>query len=205
MEREVRAIRFGDPMDAETEIGTLIDEEAAERLEGMIGRAMAAGARLVCAGERKGAPMGPTVLTNVDARMDVVSEEIFGPALTVQPYDDIEPIFRALAMSAFRSARTGGVIVNGTSRWRSDQPEVRDPRHDRGAAAGHQLTRAALLPLGRGQRSRAGRRAPSGAAGEMQFNLLKRGEKTHAQHMHIPCTEHMHECAALARGVDSNR
>ena len=55
--------------------------------------------------------MGPTVLTNVDARMDVVSEEIFGPALTVQPDDDIEPIFRALAMSAFRSARTGGVIV----------------------------------------------------------------------------------------------
>jgi acyl-CoA reductase-like NAD-dependent aldehyde dehydrogenase len=139
VEQEVRAIRFGDPMDAETEVGTLIDEQAAERVEGMIDRAVAAGARLVCAGERRGASMGPTVLTNVDARMDVVSEEIFGPALTVQPYDEIEPIFRAisdspyglqcgiytnslpLAMSAFRSVRTGGVIVNGTSRWRSDQ------------------------------------------------------------------------------------
>jgi acyl-CoA reductase-like NAD-dependent aldehyde dehydrogenase len=139
LEKEVRAIRFGDPMNAETEVGTLIDEQAAERVEGMIGRAVAAGARLMCAGERRGASMGPTVLTNVDARMDVVSEEIFGPALTVQPYDEIEPIFRAisdspyglqcgiytnslpLAMSAFRSVRTGGVIVNGTSRWRSGQ------------------------------------------------------------------------------------
>jgi len=139
LQQEVRAIRFGDPMDPATEVGTLIDEQAATRVEGMIGRAVDAGAELLCAGERKGALMSPTVLTKVDARMDVVAEEIFGPAMTVQPYDAIEPIFEAisespyglqcgiftnsldLAMSAFRGVRTGGVIVNGTSRWRSDQ------------------------------------------------------------------------------------
>jgi acyl-CoA reductase-like NAD-dependent aldehyde dehydrogenase len=136
---EVRSIRFGDPMDPATEVGTLIDEQAARRVEGMVERAAGAGATIVCGGTRQGAQMEATVLTDVNERMDVISEEIFGPVMTVQPYDDIEPVFRAisespyglqcgiftnsldLAMSAFRQIRTGGVIVNGTSRWRSDQ------------------------------------------------------------------------------------
>jgi acyl-CoA reductase-like NAD-dependent aldehyde dehydrogenase len=135
----VRSLRFGDPMDPATEVGTLIDEDAGRRVEGMVSRAVDAGASLLCGGTREGALMAATVLTDVNGRMDVVSEEIFGPVMTVQPYDDIEPVFSAisaspyglqcgiytnsldLAMSAFRQVRTGGVIVNGTSRWRSDQ------------------------------------------------------------------------------------
>lgn len=137
--QEVKAVRFGDPLDPKTEVGTLIDEAAARRVEGMIGRAVDAGARLICSAERNGAQLGANVLTNVNSDMAVVTEEIFGPALTVQAYDDIEPIFDAisespfglqagiftnslaLAMKAFQRLRTGGVIVNGTSRWRSDQ------------------------------------------------------------------------------------
>ena len=71
--------------------------------------------------------------------MDVVCEEIFGPAMTIQPYEEIEPLFESisdspyglqcgiytnsldLALSAIKTVRTGGVIVNGTSRWRCDQ------------------------------------------------------------------------------------
>ncbi|HUD32774.1 MAG TPA: aldehyde dehydrogenase family protein, partial [Variovorax sp.] len=71
--------------------------------------------------------------------MRVVSDEIFGPAFSIQPYEEIAPLFEAisesayglqcgiftnsldLALSAIRTVRTGGVIVNGTSRWRSDQ------------------------------------------------------------------------------------
>lgn len=126
-------------MDPATEVGTLIDVEAARRVEGMVSRAAASGATLVCSGRRAGALLPAAVLADVVPHMDVVSEEIFGPVVTVQPYDEIEPIFRAisespyglqcgiftnsldLAMSAFRKIRTGGVIVNGTSRWRSDQ------------------------------------------------------------------------------------
>ena len=137
--REVDAIRFGDPMDISTEVGTLIDEQAAMRVEGMIGRAVDAGATLLRSGKRNGAQLGATVLGNVNADMDVVCEEIFGPAMTIQPYEAIEPIFESisespyglqcgiftnsldLALSAIRTVRTGGVIVNGTSRWRSDQ------------------------------------------------------------------------------------
>ena len=137
--REVDLIRFGDPMDPATEIGTLIDEEAAVRVEGMIGRAVDAGATLLRGCHRRGAQLDATVLTQVNGGMDVVRDEIFGPAVTVQPYEEIEPIFESisnspyglqcgiytnsldLALSAVKNIRTGGVIVNGTSRWRSDQ------------------------------------------------------------------------------------
>ena len=137
--REMDAIRFGDPMDPATEVGTLIDEEAALRVEGMIQRAVNAGATILRGGRRHGAQLGGTVLAGVNARMEVVAEEIFGPAMTIQSYEAIEPHFEAisaspyglqcgiytnsldLALSAIKNIRTGGVIVNGTSRWRSDQ------------------------------------------------------------------------------------
>jgi acyl-CoA reductase-like NAD-dependent aldehyde dehydrogenase len=139
LDAEVRRIRFGDPMDAATEVGTLIDEDAARRVEGMVERATRQGATVISGGARNGALMEATVLSDVDPSMDVVSKEIFGPVMTAQPYDEIEPIFEAisaspyglqcgiftnsldLALATFRKVRTGGVIVNGTSRWRSDQ------------------------------------------------------------------------------------
>lgn len=137
--QELDQIRFGDPMDPATEVGTLIDEQAATRVESMIQHAVGAGATLLRGGQRNGAQVNGTILTNVNKSMSVVCEEIFGPAMTIQPYEDITPIFNGisdspfglqcgiftrsidLAMAAYRSVRTGGVIVNGTSRWRSDQ------------------------------------------------------------------------------------
>ena len=137
--REVDLIRFGDPMDPATEVGTLIDEQAAMRVEATIERAVAAGATLLRGGKRHGALLEATVLTNVRPDMEVVCDEIFGPAMTVQRYEQIEPLFESisaspyglqcgiftnsldLALSAIKTVRTGGVIVNGTSRWRSDQ------------------------------------------------------------------------------------
>jgi acyl-CoA reductase-like NAD-dependent aldehyde dehydrogenase len=137
--REVDAIRFGDPMDMETEVGTLIDEQAAMRVEDMISRAVDGGASLLRGGQRNGAQLPGAILVKVKADMAVVCEEIFGPAMTIQPYEHIEPIFEAisesrfglqcgiftnsldLALSTIKNVRTGGVIVNGTSRWRSDQ------------------------------------------------------------------------------------
>ena len=137
--REMDAIRFGDPMDMATEVGTLIDEQAAIRVEGMVGRAVDAGATLLRGGKRQGAQLDGTILTNVKPSMDVVCDEIFGPAMTIQPYEEVEPIWKSisdspyglqfgiftnsldLALSAIKKVRTGGVIVNGTSRWRNDQ------------------------------------------------------------------------------------
>jgi acyl-CoA reductase-like NAD-dependent aldehyde dehydrogenase len=136
---EMDAIRFGDPLDMSTEVGTLIDEEAAIRVENMLAEAIEGGAQALRGWQRRGAQINGTILTNVEPSMRVVSEEIFGPAMTIQPYEEIDPIFRSitespyglqcgiytnsldLALAAFRKVRTGGVIVNGTSRWRSDQ------------------------------------------------------------------------------------
>lgn len=136
---EFDRIRFGDPLDLETDVGTLIDEQAAMRVERMLEQAVEAGAEPLRGWTRRGAQLDGTILTRVQPDMSVVAEEIFGPAMTLQAYDDIEPLFRAisespyglqcglytnsldLAMKAFRTVRTGGVIINGTSRWRSDQ------------------------------------------------------------------------------------
>ncbi|MCI5075389.1 aldehyde dehydrogenase family protein [Oricola sp.] len=136
---EIETLRVGDPMNPATEIGTLIDEEAALRVEAMLDRAVSAGAELLAGGSRTGAQIQPAVLHKVTQEMDVACEEIFGPAMSVIPYDDVEQIFRditasryglqagiftqslPLALAAIKGIRTGGVIVNGTSRWRSDQ------------------------------------------------------------------------------------
>ncbi|GAA4046014.1 aldehyde dehydrogenase family protein [Arthrobacter methylotrophus] len=136
---EVDSIRFGDPLDVATEVGTLIDEAAAVRVMGMVERAVDAGAQLLRGGSRTGAQVSATILSDVHPSMDVASQEVFGPTVTLQQYQEIEPIFRKisespfglqcgiytnsldLSLAAIRSLRTGGVIVNGTSRWRSDQ------------------------------------------------------------------------------------
>jgi len=137
--REMDAVRIGDPLDPATEVGTLIDAAAAARVDGVIDRALEAGAVAVRRGRRSGAQLGGTLLTNVRPDMPIVCQELFGPAMTIQPYDDIEPLFRAISDSPFglqcgiftnsldvvlkavRKLRTGGIIVNATSRWRSDQ------------------------------------------------------------------------------------
>jgi acyl-CoA reductase-like NAD-dependent aldehyde dehydrogenase len=136
---EIDSIRFGDPMDMATDVGTLIDEQAAIRVENMIGRSVDAGARLLRGCRRERAQLDATILTSVRPDMEVVRDEIFGPAFTIQSYEAIEPIFESisespyglqcgiftnsldLALSAIKNVRTGGVIVNGTSRWRNDQ------------------------------------------------------------------------------------
>jgi acyl-CoA reductase-like NAD-dependent aldehyde dehydrogenase len=135
----VRKLKTGDPLDPETDIGTLIDQRAAERVESWIGEAVAGGARLVIGGGRRGAQVDPTLLLDVNPTMQVVCNEVFGPLASVQPYSDIEAVFDIVssaplglqcgiytaslqtAMTAIRRLRSGAVIVNGTSTWRTDQ------------------------------------------------------------------------------------
>src|SRR5581483_7250334 len=78
---EVDKLKLGDPLDRSTDIGTLIDEAAACRVENWVREAHLGGARVVTGGRRKGAAFEPTVLTDVKSDMKVVCEEIFGPVL----------------------------------------------------------------------------------------------------------------------------
>lgn len=136
---EVGRMKVGDPLDPETDVGPLIDERAATRIEEWVADAAGGGARILIGGSRDGAFYAPTVLTDVKPDMKVVCEEVFGPVISVIPYDDVDHVFESisqsrfglqcglftnsapLALRALRSVRTGGIIVNGTSTWRPDQ------------------------------------------------------------------------------------
>ena len=136
---EVEKLRLGDPLEEATDVGTLIDEAAARRVESWMREAEAAGARVLTGGRRHGAAFEPSVVVDVRPSMKVVCEEVFGPLVTVQPFRDLEAVIGGInasrfglhcgvftrslstAMHCVRSIRTGGVIINGTSTWRTDQ------------------------------------------------------------------------------------
>jgi acyl-CoA reductase-like NAD-dependent aldehyde dehydrogenase len=136
--QRVAALRIGDPMDPATDIGSLISEGAATRIETWIQEAVARGARVLTGGERRGAILQPTVLVDVRPDDRVVCEEVFGPTLAVIPYDSLDEAFAAVndspwglqagiytrsldvAMAAARQIRVGGLNVNGPSRGRTD-------------------------------------------------------------------------------------
>lgn len=135
----VRKLRLGDPADPATDVGTLIDEAAAKRVEQWVADAVSRGARVLTGGKRHGAHYEPTVLVNVDPSMKVVCEEVFGPVVSVQRYRDLALVLAAVsadqyglqcgiftkslpvAFQAIRGLRVGGVIINGSSTWRTDQ------------------------------------------------------------------------------------
>lgn len=75
---EVKKLKTGDPLDAATDVGTLIDEKAAQRVEAWIAEAVQGGARVLTGGGRRGAQLEPTVLVDVTASMKVVCDEVFG-------------------------------------------------------------------------------------------------------------------------------
>jgi acyl-CoA reductase-like NAD-dependent aldehyde dehydrogenase len=80
-----------------------------------------------------------TVLVDVEPSMNVVCNEVFGPVVSVMPFDDFDAVCArisespfglqcgvftkstAKAIKAVRTIRTGGVVINGTSTWRTDQ------------------------------------------------------------------------------------
>lgn len=133
-----KSVVVGNPMDEATLVGPMIDEEAAQKAEGWIKEAVAAGARLLCGGSRKGAVLEPTVLAEVKPDMKVSCEEVFAPVVTVEPFDSFE---QAIAMAnnsvyglqagvfsnnfknimyAYQELEVGGVVINDSPTYRID-------------------------------------------------------------------------------------
>ena len=92
----IGGLKVGDPLDAETQIGPLIDERAADRVAGEVDAAKQAGAELVVGGERlgsgleRGAFLAPTLFADVDPTSRLGQDELFGPVLGVIPVDSME-------------------------------------------------------------------------------------------------------------------
>ena len=128
----------GNPADEGTEIGPLIRPSDADRVEAWIKEAIAAGAKLVEGGGREGSVLEPTILSGTKPGMKVVDEEIFGPVVVVEPYDDFEDALAMVnhsryglqagiytrdagrIMTAYRELEVGAVIVGDTPTWRMD-------------------------------------------------------------------------------------
>lgn len=131
-------LRVGDPLDPETDVGTLVDEANALRVESWVSEAGTQGATVVSGGRREGALYWPTVLTGVVPSMKVCSSEIFGPVVGVLSYEDLDEVIAAANATsfglqaaiftrslevAFRAGRgiiAGGVMVNRSSNTRLD-------------------------------------------------------------------------------------
>jgi acyl-CoA reductase-like NAD-dependent aldehyde dehydrogenase len=85
------AIKVGDPLDPETQMGSLISAAHRERVHGFVEQGRDEGAEVVAGGEPaegNGAFYPPTVLAKVESSMAVAQEEIFGPVVTVIPFED---------------------------------------------------------------------------------------------------------------------
>lgn len=136
---EVGKLKTGDPMDAEVDVGPLIDHDSLERVSAWVDEAVQAGAEVLTGGKREDPFYSPTVLAKTNKGMKVRQEEIFGPVVTLETYSDFEDAIARVnetryglqagvftrdidrLMLAHRDIVCGGVIANDISAFRADQ------------------------------------------------------------------------------------
>jgi acyl-CoA reductase-like NAD-dependent aldehyde dehydrogenase len=136
---KVEHLVVGDPADDETDVGPVIDTDARDRILAWIDEARENGAEILAGGELEGDLIRPTVIANAGPELKVSCEEVFGPVVTVTPYDTLDEalelangtkyglqagIFTAGIETAVRAAQElefGGVIVNEAPTFRADQ------------------------------------------------------------------------------------
>lgn len=137
---KVQALKVGDPLDADTQVGPVIDHDNRDRIKSWVEAAVADGATLLTGGEvGDDGLLRPTLLGNVSLNMDVACHEVFGPVVTVSRIADLdEAISKAngteyglqagvytqdisKAMQAARQLEFGGVTINEAPTFRADQ------------------------------------------------------------------------------------
>ena len=132
------ALKTGNPLEDEVDVGPMIDSREIERVTGWIDEALAAGAQRVLGGERQKTILPPTILTDVDPTMKIVREEAFGPVVSVFNCPDFENALRQAgdsrfalqagiftadldrAFHAIRQLNFGGIIINDIPSFRVD-------------------------------------------------------------------------------------
>ena len=130
--------RIGDKLKEETDMGPMITEAEAERVETWVNEAVGKGAKVLTGGNRQGTLYDPTVLENVPENVAIHCDEVFGPTVNLYPVDELkEAIQKANSLPfglhaaiftkdvdvAFKAAYEldcGGVMVNDSTDYRLD-------------------------------------------------------------------------------------
>jgi acyl-CoA reductase-like NAD-dependent aldehyde dehydrogenase len=135
---KTKSLKTGSPHDRETFVGPMIDVKEAARLDGWVQEAIAAGATLLCGGQREGAMLDATLLEGVPHTAKAFTEEAFGPIALLSKFSDFNAaldevnnskfglqagiftrdIFKAL--DAWDRLDVGGVVINDVPSYRVD-------------------------------------------------------------------------------------
>lgn len=137
--KQVEQLKVGDPMDPTVDVGPVIARSEVDRIASWIEEAVNQGAEVLTGGTSEGPFVHPTLLSQTTPEMKVRCEEVFGPVVTITPYQTFEEALAEvndsryglqagvftndlnLAFEAHRSLEVGGVIVNDISAFRADQ------------------------------------------------------------------------------------
>ncbi len=135
---KVEAIATGNQLDPKIKMGPMIRESDAKRVESWVREAVDGGARLVTGGGRRGNLHEPTLVADVDPRMRISCQELFGPAVAVSRAGDIDEAIRIAndtpyglaagiftenirwAMQFARAVDSGNLHINWGPQWRAD-------------------------------------------------------------------------------------
>jgi acyl-CoA reductase-like NAD-dependent aldehyde dehydrogenase len=134
----VKTLKVGDPLDASTDVGPMVDGAATSRTQRWIDEAVALGGKVLVGGKADGNFFAPTILTDVPVTAQVCSNEAFAPLVVAFPFRDfgdaigqVNDSFFGLqtglftndlanAWQAFNELEVGGVIVNDVPTYRAD-------------------------------------------------------------------------------------
>jgi acyl-CoA reductase-like NAD-dependent aldehyde dehydrogenase len=133
-----KTLKVGDPLDASTDVGPMVDSAAASRTQRWVDEAVALGGKLLVGGTAKGNFFAPTILTDTPVTAQVCSNEAFAPLVVAFPFRDFGEAIRGVndsffglqtgvftndlahAWQAFNELEVGGVIVNDVPTYRAD-------------------------------------------------------------------------------------
>lgn len=128
----------GSKADERTDVGPLIDEVSAERVAGWVDEAVEGGAAVLAGGKRDGTYYWPTVLASVPADARVLTDEVFGPVVSLEPFDSVDAVVTEInsleyglqagvfgrdldaALGVAQRLRVGAVMINDTGDFRID-------------------------------------------------------------------------------------
>ncbi len=134
----VEALTTGNPLDPATKMGPMIRDSDAERVNAWITDAVAGGANLVTGGNREGTLHAPTIVADVDPAMRISCDEIFGPAVAVSRFNDIDSAITQAndtnyglsaaifteninwALQYAQQVNSGNIHINWGTQWRAD-------------------------------------------------------------------------------------